>query len=266
LCEEEVEVMNAVIIIAALFCGAVDVGPPTESNPDMSGVAPPTTSIPLQPELRDAMQRQQRTPTRGVPASRLHNVPASAARESNTMPAAPTGDSEEQQYNWTAPTAGAAGSSGSQGGGRPSGFYGRSKLPYSPTHPRPGQAMSNAAMQDAQLQRMRIEAASQLTAPVQQTSKAYSGTPMNTGGVSPYMNLYRSGTNGVVDNYTTLVRPELDQRRTNQQFGTDIRGLENSARVQGFSLNQLNRSTQNLQGVKYQQFFMNYGDFYPNAR
>ena len=78
------------------------------------------------------------------------------------------------------------------------------------------------------------------------------------------MNLYRTGNaGGTIDNYTTLVRPELDQRRTNQQFGSDINSLENSSRVQGFNLNQLNRDTQNLQGVKYQQFFMNYGDFYP---
>ena len=81
------------------------------------------------------------------------------------------------------------------------------------------------------------------------------------------MNLYRTGnSNGTIDNYTTLVRPEMDQRRANQRFGADINSLENSSRVQGFHLNQLNRDTQNLQGVKYQQFFMNYGDFYPNAR
>jgi hypothetical protein len=63
-----------------------------------------------------------------------------------------------------------------------------------------------------------------------------------------------------------LVRPQFDQRRTNQQLGADIEGLQSLSRVQGFSLQQLNRDTQNLQGVKYQQFYMNYGDFYPNAR
>ena len=90
---------------------------------------------------------------------------------------------------------------------------------------------------------------------------------MNTGGISPYMNLFRTGTNnGTIDNYTTMVRPQLDQRRANQQFGADINNLENSSRVQGFHINQLNRETQNLQGVKAQQYFMNYGDYYPSAR
>jgi hypothetical protein len=90
---------------------------------------------------------------------------------------------------------------------------------------------------------------------------------MNTGNSSAWMNLYRTGTNnGTIDNYTSLVRPQFDQRRTNQQLGADIEGLQSLSRVQGFSLQQLNRDTQNLQGVKYQQFYMNYGDFYPNAR
>jgi hypothetical protein len=148
------------------------------------------------------------------------------------------------------------------------GFYGPSRLPKSPTHARPGQATSNNAMQDAQLNRMKIEAASQVMSGVQPgVQKPFAGMSMNNGGVSPYQNLYRNGTNnGTIDNYSTLVRPELEQRRMNQQFNSDIRGLENRSQVQGFHLNQLNRDTQNLQGIKYQHFFMNYGDFYPNAR
>ena len=123
-------------------------------------------------------------------------------------------------------------------------------------------------MKEAQLQQMRMDAARQATSPTAQpVSKAFSGVQPNTGGVSPYMNLFRNGNGGgTIDNYSTLVRPELEQRRANQKFGNDINGLEINSRVQGFHINQLNRETQNLQGVKAQQYFMNYGDYYPNAK
>jgi hypothetical protein len=183
------------------------------------------------------------------------------------MPVAPTdsGADAGQQYQYLPPTAGAA--RGAMGGGRPSGFYGQSRMPYSPTHPRPDQSPANAT-QNAQLTRMKIDAASQAIMPMRQpAAKAYSGAQTYSSGVSPYMNLYRLGNaGGTIDNYNTLVRPELDQRRTNQQFNRDINNLESNSRVQGFNINQLNRDNYNLQGVKYQQYFMNYGDFYPGAR
>jgi hypothetical protein len=98
--------------------------------------------------------------------------------------------------------------------------------------------------------------------PVQQsTEKAFAGyrTPSGT---SPYMNLYRNGTNnGTIDNYTTLVRPQLDQHILNQQYGRDIRGLQTDSRMQGSSLQQINQSRQ-LQGVSTPQFYMNYGSYY----
>jgi hypothetical protein len=265
--------MNVAIMFLSLVIGGADVGPPTGDNSDLPGVAPPTTQIPLQPELRSALQRtpSRGSSTRGVPAGSVRGN-TRPAPQSTAMPSAPTSDSEgEQQYQWQAPTAAPAkGAAAGMGGGGTGGggFYGQSKRPYSPTHPGPGQAKSYNAQQDAQLLQMRLQSAQQATAPAtQQPSKAFSGVQMNTGNSSPYMNLYRTGTNnGTIDNYTTMVRPQFDQRRANQQFGADINSLENTSRVQGFHLNQLNRDTQNLQGVKYQQFFMNYGDFYPNAR
>jgi hypothetical protein len=269
--------MNVAIIFLSLVIGGADVGPPTGDNSDLPGIAPPTAQVPLQPELRSALQRQSMRggSTRGVPAGSVRGN-TRAAPQSTAMPSAPTSDSDsEQQYQWQAPTAApargaATGMGGGTGGGGMggSGFYGQSRRPCSPTHPGPGQAKSYNAQQDAQLLQMRLQAAQQATAPsAQQPSKAFSGVQMNTGSSSPYMNLYRTGTNnGTIDNYTTLVRPQFNQQRTNQQFGADINSLENATRVQGFSLNQLNRDTHNLQGVKYQQFFMNYGDFYPNAR
>jgi hypothetical protein len=264
----EVEVMNVAILIMSLVFGAVDA--PTSDDQGMPGVAPPTSDIPLQPELRDALQRHQHRSaanSRGVPASSVRGNLGAGGPQSTTLPSAPTSDSDvDQRYQWQAPTAGPNKSGAAMGVGRSSaGFY-QSRYPSSPTHPQPGQAKSYNSQQDAQMLQMRLQAAQQATSPnLQQASKAYAGVQQNTGGVSPYMNLYRTGNNnGTIDNYTTLVRPEIDQRRTNQRFGAELSGLEANSRVQGFHLNQLNRDTQNLQGVKYQQFFMNYGDSYPS--
>jgi hypothetical protein len=81
------------------------------------------------------------------------------------------------------------------------------------------------------------------------------------------MNLFRTGNNnGTVDNYSTLVKPQLDQQRANQQFGADIQGLDKSNRVQRLNIQQLNRDTRTLQGVNASQYFMNYGDYYPGLR
>jgi hypothetical protein len=93
------------------------------------------------------------------------------------------------------------------------------------------------------------------------TEKAFSGyrTPS---GVSPYMNLFRRDSMGTVDNYTTLVRPELEQRYLNQQFKSDIGGLERSTRMQGMNLQQMNQEARTLQGVGTPQYYMNYGNYY----
>ncbi len=262
--------MYVAIMLTSLVLGALDVQPPTGDGMDLQGVAPPTTSIPLQPELRSAIQRRQSYgggAVRGVPASSVRGNSRSY-NQSSVMPGSPTSESADngQQYQWLPPTAAAPKSGAAMGGGQPSGFYGQSRLPYSPTHPQPGQARSYNSQQDAQLLQMRLQAAQQATSPTvqQPASKAFSGVQMNTGGSSAWMNLYRTGNNnGTIDNYTTLVRPQIDQRQANQRFGADINSLESLSRVQGFHLNQLNRDTHNLQGVKYQQYFMNYGDFYP---
>lgn len=93
------------------------------------------------------------------------------------------------------------------------------------------------------------------------SEKAFSGYKA-TSGVSPYMNLFRRDSLGTIDNYTSLVRPELEQRNVNQQYGRDIRGLERDTRMQGSSLQQLNKETRTLQGVGTPQFYQNYGNYY----
>jgi hypothetical protein len=92
--------------------------------------------------------------------------------------------------------------------------------------------------------------------------KAFAGY-RPTSGVSPYMNLFRRDSLGTIDNYTTLVRPQLEQRFMNQQFDRDISGLERNNRTQMIDLQQLQRSNQTLQSVGTQQFYMNYGSYYP---
>ena len=66
------------------------------------------------------------------------------------------------------------------------------------------------------------------------------GRKSSSSGVSPYMQLFRNDTaGGTIDNYTTLVRPQLQQQRMNQQFGTDIWGLQRDARIQQSSLQRM---------------------------
>lgn len=85
-----------------------------------------------------------------------------------------------------------------------------------------------------------------------------------TSGVSPYMNLFRV-QNDTLDNYTSLVRPQIEQRFLNQQFNRDLRGLESGYRSQGVNLQQLYRSNQTLQGVATPQYYMNTQSYYPGS-
>jgi hypothetical protein len=87
-------------------------------------------------------------------------------------------------------------------------------------------------------------------------------------GVSPYMGLFRNDTaGGTIDNYTTFVRPALDQRSMNQQFNVDIYGLERNARLQQAAMRQRERedNSRTPQSISTPQFYMNYGGYYPSA-
>ena len=96
------------------------------------------------------------------------------------------------------------------------------------------------------------------------TDKAFS-TYRPTSGVSPWMNLFRRDTLGTVDNYTSLVRPQIDQNALNPQFRRDIHRLDrNTSQLQGTVQQQLDLQNRTLQGVATPQFYMNYGNYYPN--
>lgn len=96
--------------------------------------------------------------------------------------------------------------------------------------------------------------------------KAFSTYNPYSSGVSPYMNLFRRDTDlGTVDNYTTLVRPALEQRAANQRFNMDIFGLERRARLQQHSIQRMEQTDRTLQGIGTPQYYMNYGGYYGNS-
>ena len=119
--------------------------------------------------------------------------------------------------------------------------------------PRSGQTSRMPAGQGRQTQRFG-GGSGMMGAPVD--SKPFTGY-RPTSGVSPYMNLFRRDSMGTVDNYTSLVQPQVEQRFLNQRFGRDIGGLERNARTQGINLQRLNQEERTLQGVATPQFFMN---------
>jgi hypothetical protein len=171
------------------------------------------------------------------------------------MPIAPTSNLPPDAAAGTNMTGPAYGSAGS-------------RIPASPTPrsyaPSPSAYSSYGAMQ-AERQRMAFSAHSGFSRTTAGPDKAFSGYQMNTSGVSPYMNLFRRDTaGGTVDNYTTLVRPALEQQMANQRFNMDIYGLERNARIQQHSLQQIERQNYRMpQSIGTPQFYMNYGNYYP---
>jgi hypothetical protein len=274
--------MNILLILSTLVIGAASGGDSSSTQ-----ISPPTADFPLPPiqnnsnatkpkpkspmkEAQELNERQKKD--RGLRTSGYSGRSQQQYGQGSgtLMPMAPTdssaGSQLGQNYQFLPPTANA--SVGDANGARSSGMYGPT-VPGSPTRARPGEPQSYSSMQNVEQQTRRQAAArSAATAPPQLAPKPFSGAAQTSAsGISPYMNLFRTGSNnGTIDNYSTLVRPELDQRRANQKFGADIHGLENSTHVQGLNIQQLNRDTQNLQGVNATQYFMNYGDFYQGAR
>ncbi len=95
---------------------------------------------------------------------------------------------------------------------------------------------------------------------------------------SPYMSLFRyqDSARGI-NNYYSYVKPALDQRKKNRRIGQEISGLQNSAKYQGLSLQQLNQRNQARQrpgniipGSNVPQrmpaTFMNTQQYYPGLR
>ena len=150
------------------------------------------------------------------------------------------------------PTQPKLGEEGAAGGG---GAAGAGYMPMAPTYRRPAPPMSIAASPYSAFTEQQT-----LLSAAWSPQKAFANYQPPSSGVSPYMNLFRTGTNnGTIDNYTTLVRPALQQQSANQTFGTDIFGLQRSERIQSMALQQVDRSARTLQGVGTPQYYLNSG-------
>ena len=83
--------------------------------------------------------------------------------------------------------------------------------------------------------------------------------------VSPYMNLFREDFDGNSDfNYQTLVRPQVEQQKLNQQFEDQAQAL--SRRVQQISAQTAYdpRGSQSQYPTGHQTVFGYYGRYYPS--
>jgi hypothetical protein len=151
---------------------------------------------------------------------------------------------------------------GTGGGPQAAGAYGPavSRIPMAPTYRQPSlppaAGATGAYSPFAQQEQQRMAA--------WMPQKAFANYQPPPSGSSPYMNLWRTGTNnGTIDNYTTLVRPALQQQNANQQFGNDIFGLQRAERIQRAAIQQVNPQSRYLQGIGTPQYYMNTGGYYP---
>lgn len=195
------------------------------------------------PEAQARLQEQQGSRDMPAPTDAVgpEELTESTAPPTSAAPLAHGGNSMGRRSYMRAPTASRGGRSGQQSAYRPTshGQTGQPGVPQQPTNP------------------------AMLTPPnatAQSTEKAFSNYRPPSG-VSPYMNLFRRDSGGVVDNYTTLVRPQLDQRYLNNQFGRDISGLERS--IQGITAPQFNQPVRRApQSVATPQYYMSFGQSY----
>lgn len=225
-----------------------EAGIPEEVQFQDQGVVPPSPSSSRPYNMMSPQSGQQMAPggattprampmsggQAGSPSRTMHMfMPASPTDASTGLfgqPVAPTSNALSSNASRLAPMAPTKSSSG--------GF--RSKLPNLISQYHDARSQSNVG-----------------SAPSPASQKAF-GNYRPTSGVSPYMNLFRVGGE-TIDNYTSLVRPQLDQRFMNQKFNRDINTLERTSTMQRVDLNKLYRSNQTLQGVATPQFYMQGG-------
>ncbi len=91
--------------------------------------------------------------------------------------------------------------------------------------------------------------------------------------VSPYLNLFNEGFSDGIDNYNTLVRPQIEQQRTNAQFrrqNDQLRRQEQSMNVRFQSLTASPAfnpgGNQNIFSTGHRTLFNNTLQYYPQAR
>ena len=155
--------------------------------------------------------------------------------------------------------------------GVPSDQYVSPTAPNAPDVPQsrqaysPHTATSPSSYSQADEMRQRNEMAEHPAfAPPAQVPKAFATARPFSSGVSPWMGLFRNDTNGgTIDNYSTQVRPALDQRSLNQQFNMDVYGLQRNAQIQNAALQQLNNRANSRapQVIGTPQFYQNGGGY-----
>ena len=286
--------MNAILSIAALLFGGV-VLPPIDSESSTSqttapqfdlgpersaGGAPSPGLAPRQAyPTRGDRSRNAASPDRRSQATAQPGSPtAQGAERPQTMPALPTESAAEETVPLALPTAegnmlGVPGqpliqSQPTNPGGRTQSYgarrYGSSAFE---TRSRSGftaygspQSSSSTSLYGRNTTQYKAAATHARQGGSQKPFSGYREPPA----ISPYLNLFRNDNNlGTIDNYTTLVRPFVQQRNMNTQVGQQIRGLQNTAVQQNQAIGTLGRETQRLQGVSSPQYYQQYGDFYP---
>lgn len=288
--------MHIAIAVGTMLLGGWVLNSPTDEDQTqqtgVAGQAAPSTPLPVntrRPPLKD--RRDARTSqededqTRqgeqaGLKRDRSAQMEQQARKRRQQQMTVPTSPTEElppggeamlgQPASPTSPILPGVASSGTQTQGVGGAAFG-TRHPTAPTAGRGGDSdayrpRARSAVGQMEGQQTRAGAgmggtASFMAPPASMPDKAFSGY-RPTSGVSPWLNMFRRDSLGTVDNYTTLVRPQLDQRYLNQQFGQDIGGLERNARMQGYNLMQQNQQQRSLQGVGTPQFYMNYGNYY----
>jgi hypothetical protein len=267
------------MLLSAWTLGAPDEGSVDEQQPEMTIEEPGPSPMPSQGKAKTddwgtkGMQRGIRPEGTQGPGGRStlggQQRGQTRSRPMQMMPAAPTdttmpgGRGQPSQ-----PTSSELGA----------GMYG-TRTPMAPTaqrrsqqgyHPmshgpeaQAGYASGAAQASNMALQTQQTMTQQAATATGAGSDKLFSGYHAPSG-ISPYMNLFRGGTAlGTIDNYTTLVRPELEQRFMNQQVSRDLVGLERTNRAQQLRQQMLmQQQTRSLQGVGTPQYYMNYGGYY----
>jgi hypothetical protein len=247
--------------------------PADQQNPPAAAPANPSSTSPTTSPLRrnaSTMERERRAPgesqSRTAGTGNQETTVAQPPQGSADMPSPTDPLSQDELTDQTAPPTSNAPVANTYGGGlrrsllqhptAPRGGTRGQQSAYRPmshgmsaTQPTTGQPNQNLAMVGPPVNN------------VQPADKAFSGYQSQSG-VSPYMNLFRRDTM-TVDNYTTLVQPQLQQRFLNQQYGRDINSLEQSLRVQGPRIQPT--IYRQGQGVATPQFFMSTtgGQYYP---
>lgn len=266
--------MHVAVVVGTMLLGSwvlnspdseEEAGIPEEAQQQEQRVVPPSPASPYQSQQGYQYQQGQEGQTPRYPSSTPRTQsgggaqqqqirPGSAAMQKMVMPSSPT-DSNTAEYGQPfAPTT-TYDSRGARMGPLP---------PSAPTEP--SFRTRGTGLQSTLLgqNRSATTRGNSGTAAAPSAEKAFSGY-QSSSGVSPYMNLFRVGGE-TIDNYTSLVRPQIEQRFLNQQFNREIRNLDNTSRMQRVDLQQLYRSNETLQGVATPQFYMNYGNYYQGAR